>query len=48
MHMAVTVFPLPLSPTRPKISPGSMEKLTLSTAYRLGAALWKWTRREST
>lgn len=37
--MAVTVLPLPLSPTSPKISPSAREKDTPSTAFRVGAAL---------
>src|SRR5450759_2112458 len=32
MHRPVVVFPLPDSPTRPNVSPGSIEKLTESTA----------------
>ena len=38
-HIAVTVFPLPLSPTMPSVSPLFRENETPFTAYRSGAAL---------
>src|SRR5688572_23478965 len=37
--MAVTLLPEPLSPTRPRVSPGSMEKETSSTTRMEPAAV---------
>src|SRR5918998_6704980 len=42
MLSAVTLLPLPDSPTIPRVSPGSREKETPSTAFTIPSCVLKW------
>ena len=48
MDWPTTLFPLPDSPTIPRVFPGSKEKLMSSTALTVPSSSMKWTFKFST